>query len=528
MRRISKKSNMKICKLCGVEFEIPNKDRQYFEIHGVSYPRYCRLCSWKRKLSFQNEYQVYKRKCDATGKTMISVYKEGTPFPVYEKEYWTGGEWELPQADYDENKPFFEQYFEFSKRVPRPSTNRVGAENSEYAHLIFDSKSCYLSFQVFQSEKLIGCYRAVRMLDSANSFFCIESELLCECVNCAKCYNLKFSEDCENCSDGAFLYDCKGCRNCFMCWNLRNKEYYFMNEKYSKEEYEKKIAQYDLGLLEGQKKAKKDFDDLRERFIAKALHAINCENCYGDYLVGCKDCSEIYFSDGCRDSKNVLRGTEDINSFDAVVGGKIELCYNLLQPGWCYKCAFTMNCNRCNEMYLSESCEDLSECLGCISLKRGKFCIFNKRYAEEEYHRLKDKIFAELREANEFERFFDPSLSPFKYEETIADLYFPEVRDSRLRGNGTERARDAVVEKCMCCERGLSFSEAEKKFYEKIGLALPDKCFYCRIMTLARPYSVVEMKTCKCANCEDEIITGKSERVYKKIYCEKCYLKAVY
>jgi hypothetical protein len=313
-----------------------------------------------------------------------------------------------------------------------------------------------------------------------------------------------------------------------MCWNLRNKEYYFMNEKYSKEEYEKKIAQYDLGLLEGQKKAKKDFDDLRERFIAKALHAINCENCYGDYLVGCKDCSEIYFSDGCRDSKNVLRGTEDINSFDAVVGGKIELCYNLLQPGWCYKCAFTMNCNRCNEMYLSESCEDLSECLGCISLKRGKFCIFNKRYAEEEYHRLKDKIFAELREANEFERFFDPSLSPFKYEETIADLYFPEVRDSRLRGNGTERARDAVVEKCMCCERGLSFSEAEKKFYEKIGLALPDKCFYCRIMTLARPYSVVEMKTCKCANCEDEIITGKSERVYKKIYCEKCYLKAVY
>jgi len=517
----SKKSIMKNCKLCGVGFEISLEDQQYLEIHEVNYPQYCRLCSWQRKLSFENEYRIYKRNCDATGKSMISVYKEEALFPVYEKEYWTSGGWELPEMDIDVHKPFFEQYFEFSKVVPRPSTNRVGAENSEYAHLIFDSKSCYLSFQVFQSERLIGCYRVVRCKDCANSFFCIESELLCECVNCSNCYNLKFSEDCENCSDGAFLYDCKGCRNCFMCWNLRNKEYCFMNEKYSKEEYVQKIVEYNLGLLEGQKKAKSVFENLKEKFVVKALHSINCENCFGDYLVGCKDCNEIYFSDGCRDSKNILRGTEDINSFDAVVGGKIELCYNLLQPGWCYKCAFTMSCNRCNEVYLSENCDDCNECFGCISLKRGKFCIFNKRYEEAEYHRLKDEIFKELREGNGFDDFFDPTRSPFNYDETIANLYFPKVDV-----DGVDKDFGDFC--CVGCGKGLTFAEAEKKFYEKIGLGLPDKCFYCRIMDLARPYSVVQLRNCKCSACGNEIFTGVSEKGKGKIYCEKCYLQEIY
>jgi len=289
-----------------------------------------------------------------------------------------------------------------------------------------------------------------------------------------------------------------------------------MNEKFSKDEYERKIAQYDLSQTEGKRKAISDFNNLREKFVVKALNKINCENCFGDYLVGCKDCNEIYFSDGCRDSKNILRGTEDINSYDAVVGGKIELCYDLLQPGWCYKCAFIINCNRCNEVYLSESCTDCEHCIGCISLKRAKFCIFNKKYSEEEYHRLKEKIFAEIRNGIGFEEFFNLEKSPFKYEETIADIYFPktEIRGDFDFGEG----------KCTGCGKEFSFSEAEKDFYKKMNLALPEKCFYCRILGLARPYSGICLKSANCASCGEEVFTAKSGAVY----CEKCYLKAVY
>jgi hypothetical protein len=111
---------MKNCKLCGVEFEISPQDKKYIEVHGISLPQYCRLCSWKRKLSWQNEYQIYKRNCDATGKTMISVYRNNANFPVYEKEFWTEKKWDLPEMDYDKNKPFVEQYFEFSKKFLAP------------------------------------------------------------------------------------------------------------------------------------------------------------------------------------------------------------------------------------------------------------------------------------------------------------------------------------------------------------------------------------------------------------------------
>jgi len=301
-----------------------------------------------------------------------------------------------------------------------------------------------------------------------------------------------------------------------MSWNLRNKDYYFMNEKCSPVEYEKKIAQYDLSTLEGQKLAKRDFESLKDKFIVKAFSRINCENCYGDYLVGCKDCKHIYFSDGCRDSKSILRGTEDINSFDCVVGGKIELCYNLLQPGWCYRCAFTISCNRCNDTYFSETCDDCNECLGCISLKRGKFCIFNKKYSEEEYYRLKNLIFNELKKENSFDEFFNPEKSPFEYEETIADLYFPKVTKKH---NG-----DLVEGKCVSCGRGLQVSEAERNFYEKMKLAIPEKCFYCNILALARPYSVVILQAKKCLKCGETVFSGRKEN----IYCEKCYLGEVY
>ncbi len=518
---------MRICKSCGGEFD-SSIAREHVEVHGICEPSYCRLCSWKRKLAFANEYNVYKRKCDATGKSVVSVYGGGAPFPVYDREFWITDEWELPEMDYDEARPFMEQYLELSRQVPRPNANCVNAENSEYTHLVFDSKSCYLSFQIFMSERVIGCYRTVKLCDSVNCFFCSESELLLECANSHKSYNLKFCEDCEDCSDSAFLFDCRGCRNCFMCWNLRNSEYSFKNEKLTKEEYEKVLSRYDLSSKEGRDKARMEFESLRSKFIVKASHQINCEDCKGDYLVGCKGCDEIYFSDDCEDSADVLRGTQDVNSYDAVVGGLIELCYNVLQPGYSYKCAFGDSCNHCNYVYMSEYCDNCDECFGCISLKRGRYCILNKKYPDEEYKRLVSRIFKELNASGAapnggqgFEEFFDPARSPFKYEETIADLYFPES------GFSGERVCEEKG-KCAYCSRVLTFADAEKAIYEKMGVSLSEACFNCRIQLMSRPYSVVQMEEGKCEKCGIEVLRGKSARKFGKLHCEECYRGEVY
>jgi len=505
---------MKTCKQCSGEFD-SSIAAEFTKVHGIPEPSYCKKCSWQRKLAFENEYNVYKRKCDATGKAIVSVYKEGTHFPVYDRNYWLSDDWDLPEMPYDKNRTFFEQYAELYARVPRPSANCVNAENSEYAHLIFDSKNAYLSFQTYLCDKIIGCYRVVRVKDSVNSFFCSSSELLCECANCHKCYNLKFCEDSEDCSDSAYLYDCRGCRNCFMCWNQRGKQYCFKNEQLTKDQYEAKMAEVDL------RAARTEFEAMRDQFIVKSSHQVNCESCEGDYMVDCKGSKETYFSDGCEDCGNILRGTAEVNCFDAVVGGEIELCYNVLQPGYSYMCAFGISCNHCHDTYLSEYCDYSKDCIGCISLKRGKFRILNKEYSAEEYAELKAHIFAELSENGGFEQFFNPAASPFKYDETIADLYFPVKEFSGEKKYDKDGA-------CACCGRGMQHSEAEVKIYERMGVALPESCFNCRIQTISRPYSVVEMEKGQCGKCGTGVERGKSSRQFGKLYCEECYLKEVY
>jgi len=179
---------MKTCLDCQQEFELVEKIEDFVKSVKLSAPQYCHLCSWKRKMQWQNEYRVYKRKCSATGKDIVSIFGEEVGFPVYERSYWLSDAWEAPALEYEPARPFFEQYFELFKIAPRPHNNQVNTVNSEYAHLIFDSKDCYLSFQAFQCEKLLYCYRSNKLVNSMNAFFCSESEFLYETANCHNCY----------------------------------------------------------------------------------------------------------------------------------------------------------------------------------------------------------------------------------------------------------------------------------------------------------------------------------------------------
>ena len=134
---------------------LPTSKNEIIERLGFRQPRYCHLCSWQRKMTWENEYKVYNRKCDATNKQLISAFTESAPFPVYEREYWNSDNWEIPKLNYDSSKTFFEQYWELFKLVPRPHNQQVNSENSEYCNLMFNSSNCYLSFQAFRSEGLL-------------------------------------------------------------------------------------------------------------------------------------------------------------------------------------------------------------------------------------------------------------------------------------------------------------------------------------------------------------------------------------
>ena len=82
-------------------------------------------------------------------------------------------------------------------------------------------------------------------------------------------YRILYSSQCVDSSDLWFSRDCQGCLNCFGCVNLRKKSYCFFNEQLSKEEYEKKVAEYELHTRAGVERAMRDSRAFWKKFPNK-------------------------------------------------------------------------------------------------------------------------------------------------------------------------------------------------------------------------------------------------------------------
>jgi Zn ribbon nucleic-acid-binding protein len=54
----------------------------------------CPECRQQRRLSFRNERNLYKRDCDATGKSIISIYSPDKPYKVYNQDFWWSDNWD--------------------------------------------------------------------------------------------------------------------------------------------------------------------------------------------------------------------------------------------------------------------------------------------------------------------------------------------------------------------------------------------------------------------------------------------------
>src|SRR3989338_9009433 len=84
----------KNCKNCKKEFEVRKDDLGFYEKMKSPAPNYCPDCRVMRRLAFRNERTIYKRTCSKSGKPIVSLYPENTPFPVYDQHIWNGDEWD--------------------------------------------------------------------------------------------------------------------------------------------------------------------------------------------------------------------------------------------------------------------------------------------------------------------------------------------------------------------------------------------------------------------------------------------------
>ncbi|MFA5750560.1 MAG: hypothetical protein WC895_05115 [Candidatus Shapirobacteria bacterium] len=147
--------------------------------------------------------------------------------------------------------------------------------------------------------------------------------------------------------------------------------------------------------------------------------------------------------------------------------------------------------------------------------------------------------------------FLPAALSPFAYNESVAQEYFPLTKDEiikrkwrwkaleekafslkmsvippDIRGVTDDILRQTLA--CATCGKQFKIIPQELRFYREMLLPVPLSCHDCRHhrrMALRNPRHLWSRQ---CAKCGKGIETTYAPDRPEQIYCEECYLKEVY
>lgn len=192
-------------------------------------------------------------------------------------------------------------------------------------------------------------------------------------------------------------------------------------------------------------------------------------------------------------------------------------------------------------------------CFWCAGLKHASYCILNKQYGEAEYEKLSERIREELRSKNLYGLFFPVELSPWAYNETIAQDNFPISREEafgkgflwqndipRTRGRETvepdsipDHIRDvpdtftSEIFRCVQCGYNYNVVRQELDFYRMMVIPFPRQCFFCRHKNRIARRGPFKLFNRVCAKCGKNIQTPYTFDRPEIVYCEACYRQEV-
>lgn len=544
------------CQNCKNQFEITLDEKALYDKIGIPTPGECFKCRMQHLFAFWMFGKFRKGKSDLGGQSLITILPAKTRYPIYTSHEWFSDAWDPFSygREYDPNRPFFEQFGELQRQVPRP--HQTGKNNFEcdWCDDVWESKNCYLSRAMLNCENLSYGYRNVDVKDSMDATYCYNVDKSYDITFCFGCHKLKHSFNSRNCLNSSFLFDCRNVQDSFMCWNLRNKQYHFFNEPLSKEEYSKKIKEYNLGSRKVVGELKQKFEEIsREKAVHRANFNVRSETSVGNYLTNCNRCYNVFHWEDAEDCYNCIRGLRTKNCVDMAGSGMAELCGMgaMVFPGG-HKTNLSSWTQDCRDSEYLDLCMECSECFGCVGLRKKKNCILNKQCSKSEYEKLRTQIVENMKKMGEYGEFFPYNLAYNGYNFSTAHIYFPrtkesaaasgalwdDVEDKVTDGVSPEElpdniadARDEITSQPLICPKtGYRFNIAphELSFYREMNIPLPG--FHPDYRTLERfkPLNVIDSYSYKCTFCGKDTETYyPPERDYKKIACVECYQKEV-
>ncbi len=555
---------IKTCK-CWKEFLITDRDIEFYKKispviwwkkFDIPMPSICPDCRQQRRLLWRNERWLYKRKCDATWKSIISMYSPDKPYKVYSQEVWWSDGWNAFDygKEFDFSRSFFEQFDELMHVVPQISliTDFTNDENSAYTNFAWSNKNCYLIFDSDFNKDCMNLTSSTKNEDCIDCHSTHNSRLCFECVwveNCSECFYMVNSYDCSECYE---CDSCIWCKNCIGCVNLRNAEYHINNTKFSQEDYQKELS-----------KIKNDFKYDFNKSIKhpkKFMISKNTENVTWNYIYDSKnvtDSYEIYNSEDCK----YCFGMHDLKTSYDVTGFWIwwlDRIYDSHVVGvWGYNVFFSnVVVQWSNNIFYSNTIyNNSSNIFGCVWLVWKQYCILNKQYTKEEYEELVPKIIEHMQKTKEWWEFLPSAISPFWYNETVANEYYPinenEALEKWFKWSTYENPKPEVSKvipweklpkdikdipddilnwaiECEVSKKPFRIVKQELDFYRKYDLPIPTKHPDERHMDRMKLRNPRKLYDRHCDKCQKDIKTTYSPDRPEIVYCEECYNKDLF
>ncbi|MDD5470188.1 MAG: hypothetical protein PHO92_05330, partial [Candidatus Peribacteraceae bacterium] len=432
----------KTCAQCSAPFEITDADLKFYEKVSPTFngkkelippPTLCPECRQQRRLTYRNERKLYPAVCGSCKKEMVSLYHAPSPYNVLCTECWWSDTWDGLSfgRDMDFSQPFFPQFAALQREVPRLAIFHLNSENSTFTNHSANNKNCYMGVAFGACEDCQYGHWVLKSNDSVDCTYVEESERCYEGTYLQHCFETLFCERCQHCRKCMLCFDCRNCEHCIACTLQQHARYQILNEPVSESEFVRTWEE----LLHSQERfdaMRHAYEELKRKTPRRPTLQIQCFDSSGDDLYQCQNMHRCF---NCREMKDCSY------TYDAAT---LKDCMDSYEHGWLvpaeliyethagmagFRFLFCHICSYSRDLIYCDCCNNETEHLfGCISLKRKQYCILNKQYTKEEYNRLVPKIIEHMRKTGEWGEFFPTAFSPFAYNESVAQEYFPMTK----------------------------------------------------------------------------------------------------
>jgi hypothetical protein len=507
-------------------------------------PTLCQEERERQRFAFRNEKALYKGTCSTTWKHLISIFSPNKPYTVY--DYQTRWKWNWNPEEYalSESTKTYDALSHLILNVPMRNRFAMNNENSDYVNIVADSHDCYMSFASIGIENCLYVWESAYSTFCVDCFFAIKSHHCYDCLQINNCFNLHHSENCNNCSDCSYVYNCTNCHNCFNCTNLENRSYCIDNIQYTEEEYNKH--------------PKKAPDDLTRSPVLWCRQQW-CDKSFWNNLTNCNECCFISDTVDSINTKYTRYECWAKNCMDTFTSYN-DVCIYMISCPDSYSCWCNFYGRSLKYSWYCCNCYNCSNCFACVWLRDKQYCIYNKQYTKEKYNQIVPEIIAQMIRDKQRWEFFDPQLSYFWYNETIAMEFYPLSKEEAIKRwykredfespvpsveklvpwdnlpkqwcKTIQEKKPEILKKilkyaviCEVSQRPFRITRQEIDFYIKHNIPLPTKHPDIRHQERVERKESVTMHLIHCDECWEEMLSVHLPSQWKKILCEKCFNK---